>query len=89
MTRHQTGSAVRWEAAMVATIGTGLGVALGLGFGWALAVTLREDGLATFNVPVITVVAIAAAGVIGGLLAALRPGWRAAHLDVLRAIAGE
>jgi hypothetical protein len=27
--------------------------------------------------------------VLGALLASLRPGWRAAHLDVLRAIAGE
>ena len=27
--------------------------------------------------------------VLGAVLAAIRPGWRAAHLDVLRAIANE
>ena len=45
MTRHQTASAVRWEAAIVALLGTGLGALLGLFFGWAISVTLRDEGL--------------------------------------------
>jgi ABC-type lipoprotein release transport system permease subunit len=37
-------------------------------------------------VPIVVIVAV---GVAGGLLSSIRPSWRAAHLDVLRAIATE
>ena len=89
MTRHQTGSVIRWEAAIVALLGTGLGALLGLCFGWAISVTLRQEGLTQFNVPITSLVVIIAIGVLGGVLAAVRPGWRAARRDVLRAIATE
>jgi len=89
MTRNQMASAVRWEAAIVALLGTGLGALLGLFFGWAISVTLRDEGLTSFSVPIIALVVIAAIGVLGGVIAALRPSWRAARLDVLRAIATE
>jgi putative ABC transport system permease protein len=90
MTRRQIGSAVRWEAALTAQLGAGLGILLGVGFGWAISITLRDDaGLTTFSLPVVTLVVIVAIGVLGGVVAALRPAWRAAHLDVLRAIATE
>jgi putative ABC transport system permease protein len=89
MTRHQTGSAVRWEAVLVSLLGSGLGLLLGVFFGWSISVTVRGAGLAVFSVPVVPLVVILAVGVIGGVIAALRPGWRAAHLDVLRAIAAE
>jgi putative ABC transport system permease protein len=89
MTRHQMASTVRWEAAIVALLGTGLGALLGLFFGWAISVTLRDDGFTAFSVPVVAVVVIVGISVIGGVLAAIRPSWRAAHLDVLRAIASE
>jgi putative ABC transport system permease protein len=89
MTRHQTASAVRWEAAIVAMLGTGFGALLGLVFGWAISVTLRGDGLTTFTVPVVGLAVIVGIGLAGGVLAALFPGRRAAHLDVLRAIASQ
>jgi len=89
MTRHQTASAVQWEAAIVALIGTGLGALLGLFFGWAISITLADNGLTSFSIPGVALVVIVVAGVIGGVIAALRPSWRAAHLDVLRAIASE
>jgi putative ABC transport system permease protein len=89
-TRHQISSAVRWEAAITAQLGAGLGIVLGVGFGWAISVTLRDDGGVTaFSLPVATLVVIVAIGVVGGVVASLRPAWRAAHLDVLRAIASE
>jgi putative ABC transport system permease protein len=89
MTRHQTSTAVRREAAIVALLGTGLGAILGVFFGWAIGVTLGGGGLTGFNIPVTALVAIIVFGVLGGILAALRPGWRASHLDVLRAISTE
>ena len=87
MTRHQVSSAVRWEAGLVATLGSLLGIGLGVFFGWAISVTLRDGGLGDFALPVGALVVVTAIGVVGGVLAAVRPAWRAAHLDVLRAIA--
>lgn len=62
---------------------------LGVFFGWALSVSLRHEGLFRFNVPLTSLAVIVGIGVVGGVLAALRPGWRAAHLDVPRATATE
>jgi len=89
MTRHQIGSVVRWEVVIVALLGTLLGAALGVCFGWAVSVTLGDEGLADAVVPVPTMVAIIAVGVLGSILASVRPSWRAAHLDVLPAISSE
>lgn len=89
MTRHQIGSVVRWEVVIVSLLGTLLGVVLGIGFGWALGVTLRNEGLADAVVPVGTLAFAALAAVVGSVLAAMRPSWRAAHLDVLPAISSE
>ena len=89
MTRRQTRSAVRLEAAIVALLGSSAGVGLGLFFGWSISVTLRGDGPTNFTVPPLAVGAILAAGVAGGVLSAVRPARRAARLDVLRAIGSE
>jgi putative ABC transport system permease protein len=89
MTRHQTSTAVRREAAIVALLGTGLGAVLGVFFGWAIGVALGGGGLAGFGIPLTGLAVIVVIGVLGGVLAAVRPGWRASHLDVLRAISTE
>ena len=90
MTRGQTRRVVRWEAGMVALLGTLTGVVIGLFFGWSISVTLREDGgLGTFTVPYGSLVWVVVLAVLGGVLAAYRPARRAARLDVLRAIATE
>jgi putative ABC transport system permease protein len=89
MTRRQTRAAVRWESMLIALLGTSLGIALGVFFGWSISVTVRDDGLGQFALPAVSMVVIAALGVIGGLLASIRPARRAARLDVLRAIATE
>lgn len=89
MTRHQVSSIVRWEVVIISMLGTLLGIVLGIGFGWAISVTLRGDGLSDAVVPVRSIVVTAILAIAGSLLAALRPARRAAHLDILPAIASE
>lgn len=89
MTRHQLGSVVRWEVAIIALLGTLLGTGLGVFFGWAISVTLRGEGLTAFNVPAASVAITVALAVAGSIIASLRPAWRAGHIDVLPAIASE
>jgi putative ABC transport system permease protein len=85
-TRRQVRTLVRWESALVALFGTGLGAALGVALGWAL---VRAADLGDFSVPPAPLVVIVAGGALAGLLAGALPARRAARLDVLRAIATE
>lgn len=87
MTRAQIRTTVRWESVLVALLGTGSGVVLGVFFGWAISVTVRQDGMTAFVLPVVSIVVVAALAVVGALLAATRPAWRAARLNILTAIA--
>jgi putative ABC transport system permease protein len=89
MTRRQTRRSVRWEAVIIALLGSVLGIAIGVFFGWSISVTIRNEGLAAFALPVTPLVVIALIAVVGAVIAAVRPAWRAARLDVLRAIATE
>jgi putative ABC transport system permease protein len=89
MSRRQTRSAVRWESVLIALLGTGLGVLLGVFFGWSISVAVRDAGLGAFSIPVVSVVVIALLAILGALIAAARPAYRASRLDVLRAIATE
>jgi putative ABC transport system permease protein len=89
MTRAQTRRSVRWEAVLISLLGASLGVVVGIFFGWAISVTIRGAGLGVATVPVGALVVIVLLAVLGGILAAMRPAWRAAHVDMLRAIATE
>jgi putative ABC transport system permease protein len=89
MTRRQTRRSVRWEAVIIALLGTALGVIIGVFFGWSISVTLRNAGLAEFTLPVTPLIVIALIAVVGAVIAVIRPAARAARLDVLRAIANE
>ncbi|MGD9701757.1 MAG: ABC transporter permease [Acidimicrobiia bacterium] len=89
MTRGQTRASVAWEAVLIALVGTVLGVVIGVFFGWSISVTLRGSGLGTFSMPVMPLVVIAVVAILGAVIAAIRPAWRAARLDVLRAISSE
>ena len=53
MTRAQIRTTVRWESVLVALLGTGSGVVLGVFFGWAISVTVRQDGMTAFVLPVV------------------------------------
>jgi putative ABC transport system permease protein len=89
MTRRQTRAAVSWEAVLIAMLGAVLGLVIGGIFGWSISVTLRNQGLGTFVLPVTSLIVITVLAVVGAVLASLRPAWRAARLDILRAISSE
>jgi putative ABC transport system permease protein len=88
-TRRQTSAAVVWEAVLVAVLGTAIGLVLGTCFGWSISIVGRGVTLEAFVFPALPLVLIGVLAVVGGVLASIRPAWRAAHLDVLRAIASE
>jgi putative ABC transport system permease protein len=86
-TRRQSRAVLRVEACLVSTFGTGLGLVLGCLGGWVLfaAVTAGDDR--TFALPLARVVVIAVVGALAGVIAAARPGRRAARLPILEAVA--
>ena len=89
MTRSQLRATVRWEATIIALLGTTLGLTIGTGFGWAIVRALKGEGIGEFTVPFghLALIAVLAAG--AGVAAAVLPARRAAKLDVLGAITSE
>jgi len=88
-TRHQTASSIRWEAVLIAVSGALVGLLMGAFFGWSVSVVGRGFELGAFAMPVVPLIVIALIAIGGAVVAAIRPAWRAAHLDVLQAIATE
>ena len=79
---------VRFEAALVATFGAVLGVAIGLLFGFGVVQGLPDSFASGVSIPVgsiLTLVAVAAAGVVAAWL----PARRAGRLNILDAIAAQ
>jgi putative ABC transport system permease protein len=89
MTRNQMRSLVRWEAVIVALIGSVLGLVLGVGLAWILVNALSNEGFDTFNVPFMPMAVIVVGAAVLGVVAALLPARRASRLNVLDAIATE
>lgn len=89
MSRRQLRRMIRGESVLVAVVGGLVGTAVGLLWGWVFTVALRSEGLTSFSVPAVQLVAFLALSVVAGVVAALGPAWRAAHLDTLEAIAAE
>ncbi|MBA2283438.1 MAG: FtsX-like permease family protein [Acidimicrobiia bacterium] len=85
--RAQVRSSMRWEAAIIAVLGTLVGLGIGLIVSWALITALGGFGLGTFVVPVGTLAFIVVVAALLGVLASLLPARRAAKLDILKAIA--
>src|SRR5690606_18123743 len=89
-TRAQLRAMVRWESVLVSGFGAVVGVALGLFLGWGLIRALdAAEGIGTLAVPVGPMAVVLAVGAGVGVLAGLRPAWRASRLDVLAAVAAE
>jgi putative ABC transport system permease protein len=89
MTRSQLRSAIRWEAVIIALLGTVLGLVIGIFFGWALVTALHDQGVTVFRLPVTTLLIVVVLAALAGALAAMPPSRRAAKLDVLRAVVTE
>jgi putative ABC transport system permease protein len=89
MTRHQLRSAIRWESVIIALQGTALGLVVGAFVGWALVEALAGEGLTVFTLPVASLAVIVVLAAVAGVLAAVLPARRAAHLNVLGALTHE
>ncbi len=89
MTRRQLRSSVRWEAVIIAVLGTLVGLAIGVFFGWAVIKALKDEGFEKFAPSIGQLIIIVIAAGFAGVIAALFPARRAAKLDVLRAISAE
>ena len=89
-TRSQLRAMVRWESVIVATFGSIGGMGLGLFLAWGLVRALNAaEGFGTFVVPVGSLVVVLLVGATVGVIAGLRPAWRASRLDVLAAVAAD
>jgi len=88
-TRSQARSLIRWESVLTAVFGTAGGVILGTFLGWAVVKASATTALAAFSVPPAQLLILLAAGAAAGVLAGLRPGRRAARLDVMQALAAQ
>ena len=88
MTRSQLRSSVRWEAVLIALLGTTLGAVIGLFFGWVIVRALADEGFSEFRMPLGQLGVIFLLAVLAGVIASLRPGYRAAKMNVLEAVAG-
>ena len=89
MARSQLRSAIRWEAVLIAVLGTLVGLGVGLVASYAMIKALEGFGLTTFDVPVGTLIVQVVIAAAFAVLASLRTANRAAKLDILRAIATE
>jgi putative ABC transport system permease protein len=89
LSRPQLRRMVRLESIAIAVLGAVLGVGLGIVFGISLQRSQADEGLEVLGVPWIQLVVFVLLSGVVGVLAALWPAYRAARLDVLRAITTE
>ena len=80
---------IRWEAIVVATLGSVIGVILGTGYGTALVKVLGKDGSVKLTLPYPFLIVITLLASIVGLYAARKPASDAAKMNILQAIATE
>lgn len=89
MTRSQLRGAIRWEAVIIALLGTALGIGVGIFFGWAMVQVLDEEGFTAFRLPWSTLLVVVVLAGVAGVVSALGPARRAARLEVMEAISTE
>jgi putative ABC transport system permease protein len=87
MTRKQVRTSVLWESMVTAVVGVLIGTVLGVSLGWIIVRALRDQGLSSFSLPLLTIAVAGALSLVFAALAAFLPARRAARSDVLDAIA--
>ncbi|MET7304189.1 FtsX-like permease family protein [Embleya sp. NPDC005575] len=85
--RRQIRRMIRLESMVIAVFGALVGLALGMAWGIGAQRLLAKQGLDVLEIPWGTVIGIVIAAAVVGLLAAVMPAFRAARMNVLRAIA--
>jgi putative ABC transport system permease protein len=85
--RRQVRSMVRWEAVVVATLGTLVGMAVGVWSAWVVLRAAASSEIDVVAIPVPTLAIVLLVGAAAGILASARPARRAARTQVLQAIA--
>ena len=86
MSRRQLRASVRWEAVIIALLGTLLGLVIGVAFAWAMVRALSDQGIDKFSLAPVQLIVIVVLAALFGILAAAWPARRAAKLDVLDSI---
>jgi putative ABC transport system permease protein len=84
--RRQIRTTVRWEAVIIALLGTALGLVIAFFFAWAVVSALHDSGFTTFSASPRSIVTIVVIFSVLAVVMAILPARRAAKLDVLRAI---
>ena len=87
MTRRQTRSMIRLEAAVVSLFGALLGVLVGVAFGWIAVIAIPDSFISRLSIPTGTLAIYVLIATLAGLIAASLPARRAARLNILDAIA--
>jgi putative ABC transport system permease protein len=87
MTRSQVWYTVSWESVITSLLGAVLGVILGLVSGYLFVLSLRDQGVTVFSVPVFSTIVILVVSFIVGVIAAVIPARRATKVDIIEAIA--
>jgi putative ABC transport system permease protein len=87
MNRKQLKSSIRWEAIMIALLGTGVGIVLAVVASRGMLQALHSQGLVAYRLPIGFLVFLAVLSCAIGVLAAWLPSRRAARLAILDAIA--
>ena len=87
MTRGQVRSTVRWESVITSLLGAVLGVILGLFSGYLLVLSLRDQGVTVFTVPVLSTIVILVVAFFVGVIAAILPARQATKVNIIEAIA--
>jgi putative ABC transport system permease protein len=80
---------IRWEAVIIALLGTVLGVVIALFFGWAVIEALKDEGFSTFSPALLQLAFIVVGAGLAAVVMSILPARRAARLDVLDAISHE
>jgi putative ABC transport system permease protein len=87
MTRTQVWSTVNWESVITSLLGAVLGVILGLAAGYMFVLSLRDQGVTVFSIPVFSTIVILIVSFVVGVIAAVIPARRATKVDIIEAIA--